>query len=138
MALASTPKCCGRPSTAWGALAVRSLARLFRRRATVDHQGGPGDEGRLIGGKIQRGGGDLVWLAHAPDRLARVKRLAHSIFLPRKVALQVPLDEGRLHRAWAEGVAADALIDEVDRDAPCHAQHRAFAGGIRQAPLAAD
>ena len=41
-----------------------SVASLSRRPA-IDDQRAPGDEGRLIGGKVQHTVGDILWPSYA-------------------------------------------------------------------------
>src|SRR4051812_228662 len=94
----------------------RNRFDLFGGPASVDDEGCAGDEGSLIRGKIEGRCGNFLWESHSPERLARVQRLAHGVFLTGEAAPEIALDERGAHRAGTDCVAANALADEVDGD----------------------
>src|SRR5512133_3691423 len=74
-----------------------SPRRLLGHPAAVNDECRACHEGSFIGGEVERRVGDLLRLAHSPQRLASMELLAHFILVVRIVALQVALDEGRMH-----------------------------------------
>src|ERR1700730_18515086 len=102
------------------------------READVDQVDRGGGEFRFVGGEINREHRDFLRGAEAAHRLAVDESLADlglrlsRVFCERSDAL---IERRRLHRAGADRVGADALLDEIGGDRFGEADH----GGFRRA-----
>src|SRR5258708_2768019 len=85
-----------------------SLPKLDGRPAAVEHDCRAGHERGLVGGQVDSQVGHFVWSAHAPDGLARVQLFDGFLTRVAVKALDITFDERTVHRARADGVAADA------------------------------
>src|SRR5438552_6639096 len=99
--------------------------------ATIDDKGLTGDESRFVAGEIDHQCGDFLRAGQTAHGLAGDEGLA-GLFI---VALLVhAIIEGRcIDGAGANGVAADALVDEVDRQRLGEADDRGLGGAIDEA-----
>src|SRR5262249_9141992 len=91
----------------------------FGRPTTIDNKRRASHKGCFVGGKIERSICNLIRSPHTSNRLARVKLLAHLVLMPRKVSCEIALYEWSMHCAGTDGVAANALCDEINGYRAC-------------------
>src|ERR1700730_18602477 len=77
--------------------------------------------------------GYLVRLSHSADRLRLRQFLEHLLLAAGIVLFQITIDECRMHPGRGNAVTANVVADIVTRDGIGHRNHRAFAGGGREA-----
>src|SRR5688572_1383462 len=93
------------------------------REATVRHDLGAGDEGRLVAGQEQGDVGDLPGLGDAAERDARLELLADGVGEIRRLQRSV-------HDAGMNDVAADLVLRELDGQRLRQRDERALGGGV--------
>src|SRR5437588_1091927 len=128
----------GNPTTYPDYFVHHHYRHLLSGPAAVDDQGRAGYKGGLVRGKIERGMRNLVRSPHASDGLASMELPAHLVLVAGEMARQVVFHKRRLHRAGADGVAANPLRGEVDGDRASQRQHSSLARTIGQAPVDTD
>src|SRR6266571_4543911 len=87
---------------------------------------------------IERSIRDLIRSPHTSDGLASVKLLAHLVLVTGEMACQIAFYKRRMHSAWADGVAANPLRDEIDGNRARQCQYSPFARAIGQTPIDTD
>src|SRR5262249_49366284 len=80
------------------------------RHATVHYVDGAGGIGALVGGEVERQGGDLLGRAQPAHRLAGDEGGAGLLIIA--LGLHAAFERRRLDRAGTDGAAADAAADE--------------------------
>src|SRR5207248_7869988 len=80
--------------------------------AAIDDQGRAGHKGCFVRGEVERGMCNLVRSPHTSDGLASMELPAHLVLVAGEMARQVVFHKRRLHRAGADGVAANPLRGE--------------------------
>jgi hypothetical protein len=102
-------------------------------RAIYGH-GSAGDETGFIRSEIERHAGNLYGLTEATDGLACCQLGQHRFLLVFVMLFQIPLDEGSMHCAGANAVAADTG-SVVDGDLARHGDDGTFGSAVGKAFL---
>src|SRR5579871_3678314 len=99
---------------------------LSEHVAAIDDEVDAGGEGGFVAGEIDGHGRDFLGSAE-PAHLLPGDELLLSVRPGRGCALQ---HRGCFHRARADAVAADALVDEIERDGAREQRHRGLGGAV--------
>ena len=105
--------------------------------ATIDGEHGAVDERGFARAEIADHGGDIFGCAEAADGLALDELFTDLVFLVRVIFLEVAFDEGCLHGAGRDAIAAD-FFRIVDGDLAGERNHGALARAVSEALLDAD
>src|SRR5262249_24584730 len=102
------------------------------RDPTVNHEGGAGHVGRIVGGQESDHRRHFLRLADTSHGHELV------IFLQRSRCRQERLQQRRVDRSRAHAVDPDVVAGVIDGDRPCEVDHATLGGVVRQQPVVAE